>query len=178
VGDVNGDGRPDIVATDYSQVTVLLNAGSNQFSAPQLFNVGGSPSAVAVGDVNRDGKLDIVTANGLNSSVSVLPGNGDGTFGTAQNYAVVGTPNSIALSDFNGDGKLDIVTAGTQELDVLLNNVDGTFVDGTFGAAQKVGPAGSSVAVADINNDGLPDIAQIDGPGTSLEVILNTGKGQ
>jgi hypothetical protein len=175
VGDVNGDGRPDIVATDFfhNQVDVLLNnnvTGSYlpAFSAPQPFNVGGSPSAVAVGDFNGDSKLDIVTANGPNSSVSVLLGNGNGTFGTAQNYAVVGTPNSIALGDFNGDGKLDIVTAGT-ELDVLQNNGDGT-----FGAAQAVAPAGSSLAVADVNGDGLPDIAQIDGSGSSIDVILNT----
>jgi hypothetical protein len=170
VGDVNGDGRPDIVATDnnYNLVEVLLNTGFNQFSAPQPFNVGGSPSAVAVGDVNGDGKLDIVTANGPNSTVSVLLGNGNGTFGTPQTYAVAGTPNSIALGDFNGNGRLDIVTAGT-ELEVLPNNGGGT-----FGAAQAVGPAGSSVAVADVNADGLPDIAQIDGSGTSIDVILDT----
>jgi hypothetical protein len=61
-------------------------------------------------------------------------------------------------------------------VDVLLNNGDGSFA-----AAQAVGPAGSGVVVADINNDSLPDLAQIDGSGTSADVILNTsntgGKG-
>ena len=55
------------------------------------------------------------------------------------------------------------------ETDLLLNNGDGT-----FGTAQKVGPAGSSVVVADFNNDGLLDLAQIDASGTSVGVILNT----
>jgi hypothetical protein len=167
VGDVNGDGKPDIVATDYTQVDVLLNAGSGTFAAAQPYGVAAGSIAVALGDVNGDGKLDIVTT-GSNSSVSVLMGNGDGTFGAVQNYAVAGTPNSIALGDFNADGKLDIVTTGT-EIDVLLNNGDGTFA-----AAYAVGPAGSSVVVADFNNDGLPDLAQIDGSGTSVDVLLNT----
>jgi hypothetical protein len=71
------------------------------------------------------------------------------------------------VADVNGDGKPDLVTTGT-EVDVLLNNGDGT-----FGAAQAVGPAGSSLVVADFNKDGRPDIAQIDGSGTSVDVILN-----
>jgi hypothetical protein len=154
VGDVNGDGKPDIVATGGGQVDVLLNQGSGLgFTAAQNYAVGGFASSVALGDVNGDGKLDIVAANSGNSCVNVLPGNGDGTFGTTQTYAVAGAPNSIALGDFNSDGTLDIVTTGTAEVDVLLNNGAGSFA-----VAQSVGPAGSSVVVADFNNDGLPDL--------------------
>jgi hypothetical protein len=171
VGDFNGDGKPDIAATSYSNgtVSVFLNKGdgTGTFGAEQVFAVGGSAEALAVGDVNGDGKLDIVTANGGSNSVSVLLGNGDGTFGTAQVYAIGGPADSIALGDFNRDRKLDIVTTGT-ELDVLLNNGDGT-----FGAAQKVGPAGSDVVVADFNGDGIPDLAQIDGSGPSIDVLIN-----
>jgi hypothetical protein len=169
VGDVNGDGKPDIVATGAGQVDVLLNQGGDLgFAAAQTYAVGGYTISVALGDVNGDGKLDILTANSGGGSVNVLLNNRDGTFGTAQNYAVVRTPNSIALGDFNSDGKPDIVTTGA-EVDVLLNHGAGT-----FGAAQAVGPAGRSVVVADFNNDGLPDIAQIDGSSTSVDVILNT----
>jgi hypothetical protein len=167
VGDLNGDGKPDIVATAGTQLNVLLNAGNGTFAAAQPYGVAAGSDEVALGDVNGDGKLDIVTT-GSNASISVLTGNGDGTFGAVQNCAVAGTPNSVALGDFNADGKLDIVTTGT-EIDVLLNNGDGTFA-----AAYAVGPAGSSVVVADINGDGLPDLAQIDGSGTSVDVILNT----
>jgi hypothetical protein len=167
VGDLNGDGKPDIVATAGTQVNVLLNTGNGSFAAAQPYGVAAGSIGVALGDVNGDGKLDIVTT-GSNSSVSALMGNGDGSFGAVQNYAVAGTPNSVAIGDVNGDGKLDIVTTGT-EIDMLLNNGDGTFA-----AAYAVGPAGSSVVVADFNGDGLPDLAQIDGVGTSVDVILNT----
>jgi hypothetical protein len=167
VGDLNGDGKPDIVATDGTQVDVLLNTGNGTFAAAQPYGVAAGSIAVALGDMNGDGKLDIVTT-GSNSSVSVLMGNGDGTFGAAWNYAVAGTPSSVALGDFNADGTLDIVTTGT-EVDVLLNNGNGTFA-----TAYAVGPAGSSANVADFNGDGLPDLAQIDGSGTSIDLILNT----
>jgi hypothetical protein len=172
VGDINRDGKPDIVAVSGSWVDVLLNTGNGVFAAGQTDVLGGDASAVALGDVNVDGKLDIVAAVPTLGGVSVLTGNGDGTFGTLQNYAVVEAPNSLALGDLNADGKLDIVTTGTAEVDALLNNGDGT-----FGAAQAVGPAGSSVVVADLNSDGLPDLAQIDGSGTSIDVILNTSGG-
>jgi hypothetical protein len=168
VGDVNSDGKPDIVAAAGTEVDVLLNTGSGTFAAAQPYGVAAGSIAVALGDVNGDGTLDIVTT-GSTSSVSVLMGNGDGTFGAVQNYAVAGTPSSVALGDFNADGTLDIVATSGTELDVLLNNGDGT-----FGAAQAVGPAGSSVVVADFNNDGLPDLAQVDGSGTSVDVLLNT----
>ena len=176
VGDFNGDGKPDIAATSYSNgsVSVFLNKGdgTGTFGAEQVFAVGGSAEALAVGDVNGDGKLDIVTANGDSNSVSVLLGKGDGTFGTAQVYATGGSANSIALGDFNKDRALDIVITGT-ELDVLLNNGDGTFA-----AAQKVGSGGSDVVVADFNGDGFPDLAQIDASGANIDVLINEGNRQ
>jgi hypothetical protein len=76
---------------------------------------------------------------------------------------------AVVAADVNGDSNLVFVTSGTA-VTVLLNNGDGT-----FRAAQAVGLAGSSVIVADFNGDGLHDITQIDGSGTSVDVILNAG---
>src|SRR5262249_24326810 len=132
-------------------VSVLLNDGTGTFAAAQTYTVGGAPTSVAVGDFNRDGKLDIVTANS-NSTMSVLLNNGDGTFGAAQNDAIGGPGNSGAVADSNHDGSLAAATTGA-EMDVLLNT--GT---GAFGVYQKVGPAGNNVVAADFNGDGFPDL--------------------
>jgi hypothetical protein len=166
--DFNGDGKPDIFVTDsqLNSVSVLLNNGDGTFAAAQTYSVGGSPTALAVGDFNRDGNLDLVTAN-ANSTVSVLLNNGNGTFGTAQNFAVAGPANSVAVGDFNHDGSLDVVTTGS-EMDLLQNNGNGT-----FGAYQKVGPAGSNVVAGNFVSAGFFDLAQIDASGNNIDVLLN-----
>jgi hypothetical protein len=172
LGDFNGDGKPDIVVNRVllsNQVSVLLNNGNGTFGRPQHYDVGGPPAAMAVGDFNGDGHADIVTAN-TNGTVSVLPGLGNGTFGAAQNYAIGGPASSVVVGDFDHDGHLDIATTGSTEMDVLLNNGDGTFA-----AYQKVGPAGSHLVAADFNSDGYPDLAEIDATKTNIDVVLNTG---
>jgi hypothetical protein len=179
VGDFNGDGKPDLAATVYYHGTVCVlpnnGDGTGTFGTGQQFAVGGSPTALAVGDFNGDGKDDlavtVVTASGTINSygVSVLQnlGDGTGTFAAARTYTLGGSATSIAVGDFNKDGKFDLVTTGA-EMDVLLNNGDGT-----FGAALKVGPTGSQVVVGDFNGDGYKDLAQIDGAGAGIDLLLN-----
>jgi hypothetical protein len=175
LGDLNGDGRPEIVTmSGANAIQVWLNNGAGGFTAGQTFGgrsynpVPLGDNAVALGDVNGDGKLDIVTANGASNTVSVFAGNGNGTVNpTAQNYAVGGAAYAIVLGDFNKDGKLDIATTGAQ-MNVLLNNGSGA-----FGTALAVGPAGSQVVVGDFNGDAFPDLAQIDASRAGIDVLLN-----
>ena len=98
--DLRGDGQVDIVTTSsgYSSgtVAVLLGRSDGTFAdSPAMYNVGGSPTAVALGDFNHDGRLDIATANSSNSTVSVLLGWGDGTIRTQQTYAVGSDPQAL-----------------------------------------------------------------------------------
>jgi hypothetical protein len=102
---------------------------------PSLFSLGGTlatgikPLAVAIADVNRDGKPDLVVANSGSKSVSVLLGNGNGTFAAATNFTTGVKPRSLAVADVNGDGRLDLLAAdyGSAKVSVLLGNGDGTF---------------------------------------------------
>ena len=135
VGDLNGDGQPDLAVANQGDgtVSVLLDIttpGSSvaSFTAQQVFAVGGSPVAVVLGDVNGDGKRDILVANSVSNTVSVLvnttaPGSSIPSFASQQTVATGSTPVSLALGDFNGDGQPDLVVAnsGSNTLSVLLN---------------------------------------------------------
>jgi hypothetical protein len=180
LADVNGDGKPDLVAVNRNgnSVYVALNEGNGVFASAQSYsvqslNLSSVPFELAVGDLNGDRHPDIAVSNPMRGCVSVLLNNGNGTFGTAKTYAVGGSPTSLALGDVSGDGKLDIVTANSKgTVSVLVNNGNGTFA-----AAQNyaVGGPASSVALGDFNHDGHIDIATTGS--TDMDVFLNNGNG-
>jgi len=128
-GDFNKDGKLDFAEVNYSgggagSVGVYLGNGDGTFASPVTYPVGEGPDALAAGDVNGDGNVDLVTGNDTGASVSVLLGNGDGTFKAKQTYGAGSYPHWVAIADFNGDGALDIAVTneGDNTIGVLLNN--------------------------------------------------------
>src|SRR3954470_14481537 len=171
IGDLNGDGKLDLVtgsaAWGDTSVSVLLGNGDGTFQEQVPYSVPGASNAVALADLNGDGKADLVA---VSSFTSVLLGNGDGTFQTP--YVAGYGGYSVAIADLNADGKLDLVKTQGGSVLVQLGNGDGTFSAQTSYAD---GLGAFRVAIADLDGDGRPDLA-VSGD-TSVQVLLGNGDG-
>ena len=182
LGDVNGDGRLDIIAANYNSdnASVILGTGGSAlfatFSPQQTFAAGNGAQSQALGDLNGDGKLDMVTANGSAATASVLLGNGNGTFQTQATVSTGTAPRSVTLGDVNDDGKLDIITANRESntASVLLGNGNGTFQTQTTVAT---GNRPYSVTLGDVNGDGRLDIITANNNDNNASVLLGNGNG-
>jgi hypothetical protein len=180
--DFNKDGNLDLAfaSSGANSVSIALGDGTGQFGTATYFNTS-PPSAlgtrsVAVGDFNKDGNSDLVTANYTTNDVSLLLGNGDGTFGAATYFGVGSGPDTVNVADFNGDGNSDLATANqsSANVSILLGNGNGT-----FGAATNlsVGSGPGFVAVGDFNKDGKSDLAVTNfGPNT-VSILLQNANG-
>ena len=189
MGDLNGDGKLDLVVANFAfdTVSVLLNTTSlgatiASFSANQEFATGTGPIFVTVGDVNGDGKLDLVVANFNSDNVSVLlnttvPGAAAPSFAAKQDFATGEAPLFVALGDLNGDGKLDLAVANlnASTVSVLLNTTNPGASTPGFADKQDVdtGPNPRSVRVGDLNGDGKRDLAVANVGSDSVSVLLN-----
>lgn len=189
--DLNGDGKLDLVIgyqdPNTSSVSVLLGNGDGTFQAQVDYPAGFEPGAIAIADLNRDGKLDIVTANFgqfSGNTVSVLLGNGDGTFQPPVQYPTSQGPLSVIAADFNGDGILDLAVdsscgSGSRcgypgEISILLGNGDGTFqphVDYPADAFPY------TVTAGDLTANGVLDLAVTDLDYSELSILLGNGNG-
>ena len=171
LGDLNGDGKLDIVTPTYNGVAVYLGRGDGTYASSNSATMNMSPVWVAVSDVNGDGKPDVITANGSGNSISVLLGNGDGTLQSAISYNVGTQAAGVVAGDFNGDGRTDIATVNNQSNSIsILSGIltpvlsvaishNGSFAPGQAGAVYQIavtnnGPGATSGTVT--VTDSLP----------------------
>jgi len=183
VGDFNRDGVPDLAVTygadagpSANQVGVLLGNGDGTFQDVRYFSGGTAPTALAIGDFNRDGIVDIAAANEVSNNVSILLGDGSGNFTNRYTLPVGKAPNGIAAADFNGDGRTDLAVAnsGDQTLTVLYGKGNGDFyrcrpANRAFAVG---GESTGKISVGRLARSGRPDVVV---PTTNHVAVLVNG---
>jgi methionine-rich copper-binding protein CopC len=200
VADVNGDGKLDYLSSNYRPnyptpgsttptVSVRLGDGAGHFSGTTEIATGSSSLShvLAVGDVNQDGKLDFVLADGSANTVRAFLGNGTGNFApTGSPVAIAAGAGSVVLADLNGDGNLDAATANGSSNSVSVTLGNGS---GGFGAATTLnfstGRQPSNITAGDIDGDGDLDLAvsnigatgSFPFPADVANVLVNNGAG-
>jgi len=177
-GDLNGDGRIDIVigcGTTF-RAKVLLNQGNGTFPASNsplivLYATGNRVRDVRLGELNNDGSLDMVTANGNTGTgegnMSVFEGTGDGTFKPRTDYATGMNPlaHSVVIADFNGDGKKDIAVAN-----FVLSTVS-VFINETV--MNPIAPTLTSISPSSVVDGGTPFTLTVTGTDFYPDSVIN-----
>lgn len=168
IADFDGDGFADILAArvsvdpgaaDAGSVAIFLRDGANPatFLAPASYPVETNPFAIAVDDLNTDGRLDVVVAGSeTKPGFRLMLQKADGTLAPS---ALIETPAAItglATADVDLDGLTDVVAVGDTEIYLFTQNAA---TPGTFNAVVKIGAGSRRVAIGDLDGDGLPDLA-------------------
>jgi hypothetical protein len=186
VGDFNGDGNLDLAVVNacesggcgYYQTTVyiFLGDGTGNFTLVSSPPTGLESTSVAVGDFDRDGKLDLAVVNFYDSTVSILVGDGTGNFTLASSLAAGFLIYSLAVGDFNADSNLDLAATSAYDgtVSILLGDGRGKF---TLASSPAAGDWPWSLAVADFNGDSKLDLAVTNPGDDRVTVLLGNGTG-
>jgi predicted NUDIX family NTP pyrophosphohydrolase len=153
----------------------MPSAKAPGFAPVRVYKAGPTTSSVASGDVNGDGRIDLVAAVTRLSRVSVLLNKGGGTFRAGLQAPACCEPGSVAVGDLNGDGKADVVATGSSGVRVLISKGAGAFVKPTREYATPY--LAYSAVIGDLNGDGKRDIATSNINADSVSVLLNKGGG-
>ena len=174
-GDVDGDGDTDVVATDWfgPGPIVLRNQGLGVFGSSTTAAAVSGIGALASGDFDRDGRLDLAGRTG--TQIVVLLGNGDASFrvGTRMNV-LSNAQQAITVLDVNGDGVTDIATTAATGIQVLLGRGDGTFV---LGPLTPLLALMADLKPARFDTDGNADLAVVDATPLNARIVALSGNG-
>jgi len=167
--------RPRSLALERLEQRVLLNATVVDLARTPL-DVGESPDAIALADLNADGHLDIISADSVDDTVSVLLGAGDGTFAAPVSYAAGNDPMAIIATDLDGDGNPDLAIANRtgDSVSILMGIGDGTFAEVSIIQASN---DLRGIAAGDFDGDGNVDLAIAAWGANEIVVMMGNGDG-
>jgi hypothetical protein len=195
VGDLNSDDKLDVAVTSHDSYGVMLLTGDGKGglaapASPIVMKLGQHPHThgLAVADINRDNKLDLLTCNNADNDISLALGDGRGNFTRApQTFPVGPSPYPFAVGDVNNDGWLDIVATATatgpsrREQLPLSRALTLLLSDGKGGLAPHQLPLRTGepwfAAIADLNGDGRPDIVATHHEQNAFTVMIGDGRG-
>lgn len=176
LADLNGDGKPDFVASSPQQLNTFLGRGSSdyQMSTHQRQNAG--PTALSLGDLNGDGQADLLSLL-PSGSLTLQYGNGDGSFTGAATINAGRSPTAFTTADLDGDGLVDLVVSerSSASTSVLLANRNGGFLAPS--AISDTSGVGDGLASGDLNGDGLADVVLSLRSESKVHILLGDGKG-
>jgi hypothetical protein len=187
VADTNGDGIPDLIASEEGYIEVLFGNGDGTFRSGPTTDTLMTANWIVAADMNGDGTVDLVQAGGANEGgdpggVGVSLGNGDGTFQYGVLYPVGdGLSGYAVVGDFNGDGILDVAVTGDMGVWLLTGKGDGTLNPAVLAAPLPYGSA--DMATADFNGDHKLDVVVTmpaggrNSSGAGFVVLLGNGDG-
>lgn len=199
MGDFNGDGKIDLAVVNscgdqlcndqIGTISILFGNGDGTFQGQVEYPVQYGPNSIVTADFNNDGILDLAVANDACTSsncgaISLLLGNGNGMFQQQISFPAGNYPHSLGTADLNGDGKPDLVFVecppsectinNNYSVAVMLGNGDGGFVSPkTFTAPPNV----FGLKIADLNGDGIPDVAVTSATDNTVAVFFGKGNG-
>jgi hypothetical protein len=176
---VDDDDHLDLVTANASAtgVSILLGNGNGTFRPRIDISEVGAARGIAVGDFNADGWDDVAVANAAGNSVSLLLGNG-GTLVPGGRFPVGASPQAVVADDLDSDGNQDLVTANGGSRDPAVSILLG-LGDGTFGQPDiyDARTGAESVAVTDVDTDGIVDIVSTDSSANTVSFLIGTGEG-
>ena len=191
IRDLDGDGKPEIVTANNgdNSISIFQNISTigNIAFTPRFIATGGGPLNVAIGDLDGDGKPDLAVT-GNSGFISLFrnngtPGNiGTNTFDTRVDLPAQNNSVTVLIGDLDGDGKPELITTAyqPQTMSVYRNlSTPGSLTTNSFAAELDFGLAGRghSLALADFNGDGKPDIAEVTELNSALSLFQNIGTG-